>query len=574
MVSNFQHINIDEPDSDQGSLRVVLVQANPCVGDLNGNVELALRQSALAMEQGADVVVFAEMHLTGYPIEDLALRPSFFDAVAAAQTQLAAELLQRGLGELVVVVGTLLAGAQPQGYNAAAILYQGQVQGHYCKQQLPNYGVFDEARYFTPGNTSTVLTVHGMRLGLAICEDIWGANTVVTALAEHQVDALVVLNGSPFEQSKRDDRGLLCAQRARQLRAPVLYVNQIGGQDELLFDGDSLVVAADGEIIARATPWQSAQLHVELSRAAGSAEVSVVAATQDCSSVVSPLEPVAEVYQALVLGLGDYVRKNGFSKVVLGLSGGIDSALVAAIAADACGAQNVIGVAMPSQHSSDHSVADAVQLAENIGLDYRIIPIEPMVQAFNGPLAATGLAAENLQARVRGIILMTISNSEGALVLATSNKSEVAVGYSTIYGDAVGGFAPLKDVLKTLVWQLARWRNQEAQAAGIVPPIPENSITKPPSAELRPDQLDSDSLPDYHLLDQIVTAYVEQDLGSATAANLGAEPAEVDRIVRLIDAAEYKRRQFPPGPKITKRAFGRDRRLPITSRWREHSQPN
>jgi NAD+ synthase (glutamine-hydrolysing) len=442
------------------------------------------------------------------------------------------------------------------------VIRGGQVTARYAKHHLPNYGVFDEYRYFVPGEAPCVVDVAGSRVAVMICEDLWQEGGPVAWATEAGAELLVVINGSPYERDKDDTRLELCARRAREARLPLAYVNLVGGQDELVFDGDSLVVGADGDVRARATQFAPQLLVVDLDAEAGT----------------PPSEPrltaAEEVYRALMCGLGDYVRKNGFSSVVLGLSGGIDSALTAAIAVDALGGDAVQGVGMPSRYSSQHSRDDAADLAHRTGLHFREVPIGPMVDSFQGLLALSGLAEENLQARVRGTTLMGISNHEGHLVLATGNKSELAVGYSTLYGDAVGGYAPLKDVPKTLVWELSKWRNEQALARGETPPIPPNSITKPPSAELRPGQLDTDSLPDYAVLDDVLDDYVEQDRGASDLVASGFDAALVERVIALTDRAEYKRRQYPPGPKISFKAFGRDRRLPITNRWREDIDPH
>jgi len=551
------------------ALTIALAQVNPTVGDLAGNARLVV--DTVAAAAGADLVVFPEMVLTGYPVEDLALRPSFQDAARDCLTRLADDLARDGFGDVTCLVGyldyldddTVQTTGRPRRapVNAAAVIRGGEVVSRYVKHHLPNYGVFDEARYFVPGDGPVVLDIHGVSVGVAICEDLWQEGGPVSWTRDHGCDVLAVLNASPYERDKDDVRLSLCQLRAREANAVLVYVNMIGGQDELVFDGDSLVVTPDGDVIARAPQFQPAVL-----------TVTVEAGTRRSSASVEPsarLDSLAEVYEALVLCLGDYVRKNGFRTVLLGLSGGIDSALVAAIACDALGSGAVFGVAMPSAYSSSHSVDDAYDLAARTGLDIRTVAIAPMVDAYQSSLGLTGLAEENLQARVRGTTLMGISNQEGHLVLATGNKSELSVGYSTIYGDAVGGFAPIKDVPKTLVWALARWRNDHARAHGTTPPIPENSIEKPPSAELRPGQMDTDSLPDYELLDQLLEAYVAGDHSAADLVRQGFDPTLVERILRLTDLAEYKRRQYPPGTKISLRAFGRDRRLPITSRWRE-----
>ena len=547
-------------------LRLALVQENATVGDLAGNADLVVTASREAVDAGAELVVFPEMFLTGYPVEDLALRKSFIEASQQALTDLATRLGTAVPDATTVVVGYLDAAADhadrlgrprhsPQ--NAAAVIRGGRVVARYAKHHLPNYGVFDEYRYFVPGDAPCVVDVAGTRVAVMICEDLWQEGGPVAWAGDAGADLLVVINGSPYERDKDDTRLDLCARRAREAQLPLAYVNLVGGQDELVFDGDSLVVDADGTVLARAAQFTRQVLVVDLGGEA------------DHQPSEPRLTDTEEVYRALVCGLGDYVRKNGFASVVLGLSGGIASALTAAIAVDALGADAVHGVGMPSRYSSQHSRDDAVDLARRTGLHFREVPIAPMVDSFQGQLALTGLAEENLQARVRGTTLMGISNHEGHLVLATGNKSELAVGYSTLYGDAVGGYAPLKDVPKTLVWELARWRNVQASSRGETPPIPPNSITKPPSAELAPGQLDSDSLPDYDLLDDVLDDYVEQDRGASDLVASGFDAALVDRVISLTDRAEYKRRQYPPGPKISFKAFGRDRRLPITNRWRE-----
>ena len=547
-------------------LRLALVQENATVGDLAGNADLVVTASREAVDAGAELVVFPEMFLTGYPVEDLALRKSFIEASQQALADLTTRLATEVPDTTTVVVGYLDAAADhadrlgrprhsPQ--NAAAVIRGGRVVATYAKHHLPNYGVFDEYRYFVPGDAPCVVDVAGTRVAVMICEDLWQEGGPVAWAGDAGADLLVVINGSPYERDKDDTRLDLCAGRAREAQLPLAYVNLVGGQDELVFDGDSLVVDADGTVLARAAQFARQVLVVD------------VGGEADHQPSDPRLTDTEEVYRALVCGLGDYVRKNGFASVVLGLSGGIDSALTAAIAVDALGADAVHGVGMPSRYSSQHSRDDAVDLARRTGLHFREVPIAPMVDSFQGQLALTGLAEENLQARVRGTTLMGISNHEGHLVLATGNKSELAVGYSTLYGDAVGGYAPLKDVPKTLVWELARWRNVQASSRGETPPIPPNSIAKPPSAELAPGQLDTDSLPDYDLLDDVLDDYVEQDRGASDLVASGFDAALVDRVISLTDRAEYKRRQYPPGPKISFKAFGRDRRLPITNRWRE-----
>jgi NAD+ synthase (glutamine-hydrolysing) len=554
-------------------LRIALAQVNPTVGDLGGNAALVLEAAREAQRAGAGLLLLPEMVLTGYPVEDLALRPSFQDAAREALDALAVRLADEGLGGLPCLVGYLDvldedgpdATGRPRRapVNAAALLREGGTVARYVKHHLPNYGVFDEARYFVPGNEPLVVELDGVRVAVAICEDLWQEGGPVAWARERECDVLAVLNASPYEQDKDDARLALCVARARESGTTLAYVNMVGGQDELVFDGDSMVVDRAGRLLARAPQFRSALMCVD---------VTPGETAEPAPAGVERLGAHAEVYAALVLGLRDYVTKNGFRSVVLGLSGGIDSALVAAIACDALGPDRVFGVALPSAYSSQHSIDDAHDLASRTGLSIRTVPIAPMVDAYLEALPLTGLAEENLQARVRGTTLMAISNQEGHLVLATGNKSELSVGYSTIYGDAVGGFAPIKDVPKTLVWDLARWRNADADARGQVPPIPANSIDKPPSAELRPGQVDTDSLPDYHLLDRLLDAYVAGDRSASDLVADGFDAALVERILRLTDLAEYKRRQYPPGTKISLRAFGRDRRLPITSQWRESSR--
>jgi NAD+ synthase (glutamine-hydrolysing) len=457
------------------------------------------------------------------------------------------------------------------------------VVARYAKHHLPNYGVFDEFRYFVPGHAPCVVRVGGVDVALAICEDLWQDGGPVAQTRAAGAGLLLVINGSPYELDKDDTRLGLCRRRAAEAGCTLAYLNMVGGQDELVFDGDSLVVSADGTVLHRAAAFveELVVVDLDLPAAQDGRRVDAIALAPrrepahpaQVGPLAEPLDSQEQVYRAITLAVGDYVRKNGFTSVVIALSGGIDSALVAAIACDAIGAGSVHCVSMPSAYSSRHSRDDAADLANRTGCHYRTVDIAPMVDAYQSALGLTGLAEENLQARVRGTALMAISNQEGHLVLATGNKSELAVGYSTIYGDAVGGFAPIKDVPKTLVWRLARWRNAEATRRGQTAPIPESSIDKPPSAELRPGQLDSDSLPDYAELDAVLDSYVEQDQGAAQLLAAGFDHALVERVLRMTDAAEYKRRQYPPGPKISFKAFGRDRRLPITNRWREQPSP-
>ena len=546
-------------------LRVALAQINPTVGDLAGNAALIADSVAKAKAHGANLIVFPEMIVTGYPVEDLALRPSFQAASISAVQEIAASIT----GDIVAVVGYLDQGPK----NAVAIIHNGKIAATYVKRHLPNYGVFDEFRNFVPGDQSLVVRIHGVDVAVAICEDIWHS---LDSIASRTPGLLVVPNGSPFERNKDDVRLGLVQKRAKEIGAPVAYVNMTGGQDDLVFDGDTIVVGKDGSVIARTAQFDDQLIVVDIDCAEGTSRPDVVISEEPTahetpanSSIATPLSDEAEMWQALVMGLRDYVGKNGFRSVVLGLSGGIDSALVAAIAIDALGAKRVNGVAMPSKYSSGHSVEDAQALADATGIHFRVTPIAPMVDAYMDNLVLKGLAEENLQARVRGTTLMGISNQEGHLVLATGNKSELAVGYSTLYGDAVGGFAPIKDIYKTDVWALSRYRNALALERGEVAPIPERSITKEPSAELRPDQKDSDSLPDYPLLDQVLRAYVDEDHGYEALLAEGFDPELVRRVISLVDKAEYKRRQYPPGTKVSARAFGKDRRLPMTSRWNE-----
>ncbi|ROS73055.1 NAD+ synthase [Cellulomonas sp. PhB143] len=549
-------------------LRIALAQIDTCVGDLEGNAESVLAWSRRAADAGAHLVAFPEMTLTGYPIEDLALRGSFRRAAWDAAVEVATRLDAEGLGALTVVLGTV--GSSGEGRarvgqdhglptNRAVVIRDGAVVTSYDKRHLPNYGVFDEFRIFTPGSRPATLEVRGRRVGLLICEDIWqdGPTADVARLG---CDLLLVVNGSPYEEGKEGARTDLVARRAAQVGAPVAYVNMVGGQDDLVFDGGSIVTAADGTVLAQAPRFDEHLLLWDLPDD-GVARPGEIAA---------PTDPDETVYRACVTGLAGYVRKNGFRSVLLGLSGGIDSALTATIAADAIGGRNVVGVSMPSRHSSEHSKDDAADLAERLGADYRVQPIAAMVDAFESQMDIEGVTAENLQARVRGVVLMAISNREGHLVIAPGNKSELATGYATIYdAGSIGGFAPLKDVDKSRVWALARWRNAHAAARGETPPIPESSITKPPSAELRPGQVDQDSLPPYDLLDEVLDAYVEHAEGRADLLARGYDEAVVDTVLSLVDRAEWKRRQYPLGPKVTALAFGRDRRLPVTSRWRE-----
>ncbi|MFI8169061.1 NAD+ synthase [Streptomyces sp. NPDC085931] len=579
-------------------LRLALNQIDARVGDLAANAESIVRWTRHSAEQGAHLVAFPEMALTGYPVEDLALRSSFVEASRAALRSLAARLAEEGLGRLPVIVGYLDRSetaqpkyGQPAGAprNAGAVLHGGEVVLTYAKHHLPNYGVFDEFRYFVPGDSMPVLRVHGVDVALAICEDLWQDGGRVPAARSAKAGLLVSINASPYERNKDDTRLELVRKRAQEAGCTTAYLAMMGGQDELVFDGDSIVVDKDGEVVARAPQFSEGcvVLDLDLPAAAADAPEGVVDDGLRIERVVLSEEPLPayepeltggyadrldddeEVYSALVVGLRAYVEKNGFSSVLIGLSGGIDSALVAAIACDAVGARNVYGVSMPSKYSSDHSKDDAAELARRTGLNYRTVPIEPMFDAYMGSLGLTDLAEENLQSRLRGTLLMAISNQEGHIVLAPGNKSELAVGYSTLYGDSVGAYGPIKDVYKTSVFRLAEWRNRAARERGQTPPIPENSLTKPPSAELRPGQVDTDSLPDYPVLDAILELYVDRDRGADEIVAAGFDRELVVKTLRMVDTAEYKRRQYPPGTKISAKGFGKDRRLPITNGWRE-----
>ncbi|MFF2145193.1 NAD+ synthase [Kitasatospora sp. NPDC058190] len=580
------------------NLRLALCQIDPWVGDIARNSDEVVRWTRQAVEAGAQLVAFPEMALTGYPVEDLALRSSFVEASRGALVELAGRLADDGLGEVPVVVGYLGRSdhasprfGRPAGspQNCAAVLHRGEVVTRFAKHHLPNYGVFDEYRWFVPGDQLPVLRVHGVDVALAICEDIWQDGGRVTAAREAEAGLLLVVNGSPYERNKDDQRLELVQRRAAEAGCTLAYVNMVGGQDELVFDGDSIVVGADGEVLARSPQFEEHLLVLDLDLPAASSDhtdglllsdgLHLVRTGLDGEQAEAPagrldagvaprLSDEAEIWAALVAGTRAYVTKNGFTSVLIGLSGGIDSALVASIAVDAIGPSNVYCVSMPSRYSSQHSRDDAAELARRTGLHFRTVSIAPMFDAYLSATELTGLAEENLQSRLRGTLLMAISNQEGHIVLAPGNKSELAVGYSTLYGDSVGAFGPIKDVYKSLIFRLARWRNEEAERRGEVPPIPENTISKPPSAELRPDQKDTDSLPDYDLLDSVLDRYIEGDEGRDAIVAAGFDPAVVDRVVRLVDTAEYKRRQYPPGPKISVKNFGRDRRLPITNRWR------
>jgi NAD+ synthase (glutamine-hydrolysing) len=579
-------------------LRVALAQVNVTVGDLEANTEKIRTAMQHAHAAGAHIVCLPELALTGYPPEDLLLKPGF----VAANLRRLDELIDasRDLPGLTAVIGFV--DRDHDIYNAAAIIHEGNLAGTYHKHYLPNYGVFDENRYFQAGRKAPVFLINDVHVGVNICEDVWYPTGPMTLQAHAGAEVIININGSPYYAGKGTFRETMLATRAADTGVIVVYLNMVGGQDELVFDGGSMVFNEQGTLVARAKEFAEDMLVVDLDTASvfrsrlhdprrrqerlqvNSADVPVIPVTTNPVSLsknevvlgtpqrIEPkMERLQEIYSALVLGTGDYVRKTGFKQVIIGLSGGIDSSLTAAIAVDALGAGNVLGISMPSAYSSQGSKTDAQALAENLGIQLLTIPIEETFRTSLKMLRPAlgdddpGLAAENLQARIRGNILMTISNKLGPLVLTTGNKSELATGYSTLYGDMAGGFAVMKDVLKTLVYELCIYRN----SLGDGPVIPRSVIEKPPSAELRPNQKDVDSLPPYEVLDPILKAYVEEDRSFEEMLAMGFDRKTVERVMRLVDNSEYKRRQAPPGVKITPRAFGRDRRLPITNRYWE-----
>jgi NAD+ synthase (glutamine-hydrolysing) len=576
-------------------LRLALAQSNPIVGDFAGNTEKIIAAARQAWDAGADLLLTGEMALSGYPIEDLAAQPSFLRAARAAVDALPARLAAEGLGDLAVVVGHPDGPFEPRllgtsnaptaiAQNCASVIQGGTIRARYAKHHLPNYSVFDEYRVFIPGDELLVVRLGrdgaaAVDVAVIICEDLWRDGGPVGRVLDADAGLLLVLNASPYERDKDEVRLPLVTRRAVETDTIVAYVNLVGGQDDLVFDGDSVVVDGSGEILARAPQFREHLLLVDVDPAPAEpdheppADVLRVEIDARGDASVALRGDVAELpddreqlWNALVLGLRDYVEKNAFPSVVLGVSGGIDSSVCAAIAADAVGADRVYGISMPSRYSSEGSVDDAADLAQRIGFHYWVEPIGDIVAVIEKQLGLTGVPAENVQARVRGMLWMAESNRNGHLALTNGNKTEVSVGYSTIYGDTAGGFAPIKDVPKTLVWELARWRNEHAVARGETPPIPENSISKPPSAELRPDQTDQDTLPPYELLDDILEAYVTQRLGREDIIALGFDRSTVEFVAKLVDRAEWKRRQGAIGPKVSGMAFGRDRRLPITSR--------
>jgi NAD+ synthase (glutamine-hydrolysing) len=553
--------------------KVALAQMNLTVGDIDGNAARIVSTIEQARGTAAQIVAFPELAVTGYPPEDLVLKRSFVAANRAALDEIA-----RATGDLVAVVGFVDA-VEDRLYNAAAICHEGRVAAIYHKHRLPNYGVFDERRYFSEGRGHWLIDTADGVIGVCVCEDAWSPTGPLVSQGDAGAQIVVNINASPFHKGKLGERAQLLGERARRADASIAYVNTVGGQDELVFDGGSMVVGPDGEVVARSHQFEEDLVVVDVPLGeAGAGRGEAVerlsldlrtTAAAPAAEIAPALSAPREIYEALRLSLRDYVVKNGFEKIVIGLSGGIDSSITAVIAADAIGAENVLGIAMPSEFSSEHSMQDAKELSENIGIEMLHVPIGRVFHAYLDTMrdaygeADSGLAEENLQARVRGNLLMATSNRYGHLVVATGNKSEMACGYATLYGDMAGGFALIRDVFKTEVYEVCRYRNT------LGPAIPENVLTKPPSAELRPDQKDSDSLPQYEELDPILEAYIQQDASLEEIVAAGNDRATVEKVIALVDRAEYKRRQAPPGPKVTVRAFGRDRRLPITNRWRE-----
>jgi len=568
-------------------LRVGLAQLNPTVGDLDGNLTKLLDAYDRAEAAGCDIVAFPELSTTGYPPEDLVLKPGFVADNLEALSKLATRT-----GRCAAVIGFVDQGRDL--YNAAAVCANGEVVGTYRKRLLPNTTVFDEARYFTPGAESDPLelfVIGGVKVGISICEDIWSPFGPVAVQAAAGAEVSININASPFHTGKAAERERMLATRASDSHTAIVYVNQVGGQDELVFDGGSLVFDHEGTLLARAPQFVEDLMIVDVpvppvyrkrlldprGRITEALLPTLVVTTEPVvhddsapGAIAVALEADRELYDALVLGTRDYCTKNGFDDVVIGLSGGIDSTIVACIAVDALGAEHVHGVSMPSRYSSDHSKSDAQRLAENLEIDFRTISIEPAFSAYIDMLAPSfegrepGLTYENIQSRCRGLLLMGLSNEFGWMALTTGNKSEVAVGYFTIYGDSVGGYGIIKDVLKTRVYDLCRYVNRAAGREI----VPDDVITKPPSAELRPDQFDDQSLPPYEVLDPILQLYVEDDRTAGEITELGHDEAMVRRITRLVDIAEYKRRQTPPGVRVSRKAFGKDRRLPITNGYR------
>ena len=586
------------------TFRLALAQINPTVGDIPGNTAKILDYLERAREAGADLVAFPELATTGYPPEDLLFKKSFLIDNVAAMGKIAAA--SHGIAVVLGYVNIVSLERPseevgPQVTNAAALCYGGKLVDTYHKIFLPNYGVFDEQRYFQKGSECPVYRIGGVDVGVNICEDIWYPVGPTTVQCQAGAELIVNINASPFHAGKRAFREDMIAQRALENGLTVAYVNTVGGQDELVFDGSSIICNTTGGLVARGPAFQEWLLITDLefpdaaakpSRTISSAEAAAVGTVKNVTVsevALNSRAPLAEqpmsdgmdgpeeVYRALVMGTSDYLRKSGFTKALIGLSGGIDSALTATVAVDALGKDNVVGITMPSRYSSKGSISDSKKLADNLGLDLWEVPIEPAHQAFTDMLAEqfkgteANVAEENVQARVRGNVLMTVSNKFGWIVLTTGNKSEMAMGYATLYGDMAGGFAVLKDVPKTTVYELCRWRNQQGVGFGTMDDvIPVAILDKPPSAELREDQLDADSLPAYEVLDPVVEAYVEDDLSYQDMVAQGMDPFVVRQVIAAVDRNEYKRRQAPPGVKITHRAFGKDRRLPIVNRYRQH----
>ena len=572
------------------TIRIALGQMNPIVGDIEGNVATISRVIEDSIRLGAHAVALPELAITGYPPEDLLMKGSFVRANIEALHGLAAKV-----DNVTAIVG-FVDSIEGENYNAAAIIHERKIVAVYHKHLLPNYGVFDEQRYFRQGEGIVLARIGEVLFGVTVCEDLWGEHGPHEGCARAGADLVININASPYHMGKGRERQELLTRRARENGVSFAYVNMVGGQDELIFDGQSCVVDASGEIVARASQFAEevmvADLHldtttktlspstttkkpVDIAEALRIVDVGPLNAPPSTAPTPEPrmaaeMQQAEEVYSALVVGVRDYLGKNGFRNVLIGISGGIDSALTAAIAVDALGAESVVGISNPSEYTSTRSVEDAEKLAANLGFHLEIIPIGEVFESAMKSLAPVfgdsepNVAEENLQARIRGLIWMAISNKFGRVVLSTGNKSEMAVGYATLYGDMSGGFAVLKDVPKTLVYRLAKWRNRDGEV------IPESIITRPPTAELRPDQLDTDSLPPYEVLDPILESYVEDELSIAEIVSAGFDETTVRKVAALVDAAEYKRRQAPPGIKVTDRAFGRDRRVPITNRYRPY----